>query len=246
MAKKRFCNVEIWDKTWFMELSPKLKCLVRYIYDKCDYSGLWVPNWKLVSIHINDTISSADLELLPSDQFEMMPEGKIFMPQYINFQYGVLSEQCMAHKPVFSAINKNNLSNRVFNRVSDTLQYKEKEKEKDIEEEKVENKSDSEKIETKDIENQFQKLNDFIREEASQLLKLKTQLSVNEFDKIMIRVRKNDFTTELIKKTLQSMSNTIGIEKKYASVYLTLLNWLDRAKTSKEIIVSNDRILKVL
>lgn len=133
MAKKRFCNIEIWDKSWFMELSPKLKCLVRYIYDKCDCTGVWVPNWKLVSVHINDSISEADLKLLPPDQFEILQGDKIFLPEFINFQYGVLSEQCMAHKPVFATLKKNNLSNRVFNRVSDTLL--DKEKEKDIEKE---------------------------------------------------------------------------------------------------------------
>lgn len=121
-----------------MELSPKNKCLIRYLFDNCDCSGVWTPNWKLASLHIGEIVDKDDLITLPEEQFEVLETGKIFLPDFINFQYGKLSELSPAHKPVFSAIQKNNLSDRVFNRVlsrvSDTLQEKDiyKEKEKDI------------------------------------------------------------------------------------------------------------------
>ena len=54
MAKKRFRDIEIWDKEWYMELSPRLKCLANYIFDNCDASGVWNPNWKLLNLRIND------------------------------------------------------------------------------------------------------------------------------------------------------------------------------------------------
>jgi hypothetical protein len=133
MSKKRFTDIEIWDKEWFMELSPKLKCLVRYLFDKCDPSGVWKPNWKLASIHIKDQVNEKDLQGIPKDQFEILPDGKIFLPDFITFQYGVLSEKSPAHKPIFRAIEKNRLSNRVFSRVADTLQEKDKEMEEDKE-----------------------------------------------------------------------------------------------------------------
>ena len=31
---KRFTDTELWDKEWFMKLSPKLKCLVKLVRDK--------------------------------------------------------------------------------------------------------------------------------------------------------------------------------------------------------------------
>lgn len=134
MAKKRFTDIEIWDKEWYMELNPTLKCLTKYIFDKCDASGCWKPNWKLASLHINDTVTIDDLKRLPKDQYEVLENGKIFIPDFINFQYGTLSEKSPAHNPVFTAIIKNNLSNRVFNRVLDTP--KDKDKEKDIDKDK--------------------------------------------------------------------------------------------------------------
>lgn len=133
MAKKRFTDIEIWDKEWFMDLTPKLKCLIRYLFDKCDASGVWNPNWKLASTHIKEPVSVKDLEGIPKEQYEILPGGKIFLPDFISFQYGFLSEKSPAHKPVFKAIEKNRLSDRVFDRVCDTLQEKETDKEEEKE-----------------------------------------------------------------------------------------------------------------
>lgn len=136
MAKKRFTDIEIWDKEWFMELSPTLKCLIKYMFDKCDAAGCWKPNWKLASLHINDVVQLSDLSLIPKDQYEILPNGKIYIPDFIKFQYGTLSEKSPAHNPVFFAIEKNNLSNRVFNRVQSTLKEEDIYMEEEIEREK--------------------------------------------------------------------------------------------------------------
>lgn len=137
MAKKRFRDIEIWDKEWYMELAPRLKCLVDYLYDNCDASGVWTPNWKLLNLRINDEkkLTIDDIKLIPEGNFEVLENGKIFVIEFINFQYGTLSEASPAHKPVFQAIKNNNLSNRVFNRLSNSLKEKEKDKEKEMDKE---------------------------------------------------------------------------------------------------------------
>lgn len=127
---KRFTDTQIWEKEWFMALSPRLKCLWRYLTERCDQSGVWEPNWALASLYIGEVVATADLKNF-GHHIEILQNGKIFIPDFINFQYGALSEKSPAHKPVFRAISKNNLSNRVFNRVSNTLQEKEEEKEKE-------------------------------------------------------------------------------------------------------------------
>lgn len=133
MAKKRFADTEIWNKEWFMDLTPRLKCLVRYLFDSCDPSGVWSPNWKLASLHIGEAVEIGDVVSLPDTLVEVLPNGKIFLPGFIDFQYGQLSENSPAHKPVFLAITKNGLGTRVFNRVSNTLQEKDKVKEEEKE-----------------------------------------------------------------------------------------------------------------
>lgn len=177
MAKKRFTDIEIWDKEWYMELSPKHKCLMKYIFDKCDASGCWKPNWKLASLHINDTVTLTDLNELPQSQYELLDNGKIFIPDFINFQYGKLSRNSPAHNPIFIALEKNNLSDRVFNRVQSTLKDKEEEKEKDKEEEVY-----SPKFNYKPKTSDFNGLPDIKIGSVIQLFKITKQVDVTSED----------------------------------------------------------------
>lgn len=131
MAKKRFTDIEIWDREWYMELKPVHKCLMKYIFDKCDACGCWKPNWRLASLHIGEKVDFADLKQLPKHQYEVLENGKVFIPDFIKFQYGKLSEKSPAHNPVFLAIDNNNLSDRVFNRLYNSPKEKEKEKEEE-------------------------------------------------------------------------------------------------------------------
>lgn len=133
---KRFTDTQLWEKAWFMRLKPKHKCLWNFLKDRCDQSGVWEPNWELASIYIGEPITVKDLYEL-GGHVELLKNGKVYIPDFINFQYGRISENSPAHKPVFRAIEKNNLSDRVFNRVSNTLQEKEKDKEEEMEEEIV-------------------------------------------------------------------------------------------------------------
>lgn len=134
---KRFCDTLIWEKEWFMKLSPKHKCLFRYLTERCDPAGVWEPNWILASLYIGEYVDQSDLLLL-NDQVEKLPSGKIWLSGFILFQYGKLSEKSPAHIPVYKSIEKNDLVHRVFNRVPKTLEEKEKEMVKEEEKEKEE------------------------------------------------------------------------------------------------------------
>lgn len=43
------------------------------------------------------------------DRVEALDSGKYFVPKFIAFQYGELSESCPAHKPIFKAIHQHRL-----------------------------------------------------------------------------------------------------------------------------------------
>ncbi len=88
---KRFTDTQMWEKEWFMALSPKIKCLWNYLKDRCDQSGVWEPNWQLASIYIGEPVTKNDLKLLGC-HIEVLENGKIYIPDFINFQYGRISE----------------------------------------------------------------------------------------------------------------------------------------------------------
>lgn len=142
---KRFTDTDLWDKEWFMTLSPKLKCLVKYVRDKCDIAGFWSPNWRLASMHIGEEVCENDLLNIDSgNQFERLPDGKFLCSGFINFQYGeTLSEKSPVHRKVMAILDKNKIGYKYpLNRVSDTLQEEEEDKEEDKEEEKEKDKEE--------------------------------------------------------------------------------------------------------
>ena len=129
---KRFCDTEIWDKDWFMKLSCKHKCLIRFIFDKCDVAGIWEPNWTLASLYVGEQCSTFDLAAL-DHQLKKLAGGKIFVLDFISFQYGTLSEKCNPHLKVISILKKHNLFQEYL---KGTLGVKDKEQEEDMEEDK--------------------------------------------------------------------------------------------------------------
>lgn len=105
---KRFTDTEIWDKAWFMELKPELKCLVKYVRDKCDLAGIWNPNYALASLLIGVKVTEEDiLGIDNGKQFELLPDGKIYCVDFVEFQYGsTLSPSSPVHKKVLDLLNK--------------------------------------------------------------------------------------------------------------------------------------------
>lgn len=108
---KRFTDTEIWDKQWFMELSPKLKCFVKYVRDKCDLAGIWYPNYMLASVYIGEQVFEDDLLAIDDgNQFERLKDGKIYCTGFIEFQYGTsLNPFSPVHKKIIDILSKHDI-----------------------------------------------------------------------------------------------------------------------------------------
>lgn len=138
---KRFVDTELDDKPWFNELPCRLKCAVQYIFRKCDSAGIWEPNYVIATAYVGEG-GFKESEILCIDgggQFEKLPNGKIFVTGFCDFQYGTLSEDCKPHRPVIQKLKKHNLYERVskgYKKGIDTLQEKDKEKEEEKDKDK--------------------------------------------------------------------------------------------------------------
>lgn len=97
----RLVDTELWDKDWFMDLSPKLKCLVQYFWAKCDNAGVLKPNWKLISLQIGEEVTEQDLlQVDDGKQFESFA-GKIWAVEFIKFQQkGKLTYRKPPHRQI--------------------------------------------------------------------------------------------------------------------------------------------------
>ena len=140
---KRMTETDIWSKEWFMTLEPRLKCLVRFIWDNCDNAGVWSPNWTLAKIMIGEEVSIDDIKKIDNgNKHEILKNGKIWIKDFVEFQCGkTLNPKSPPHKKVIDLLESYSLLDRVFNRVLDTPIEEEEEKE---EEEEVEREEDKE------------------------------------------------------------------------------------------------------
>lgn len=164
---KRFTSTEKWADPWFRKLSPKLKCLWDWLYTQCDIVGSVDPDFELASFQIGDEVSERDLKDF-GNRIRRLPSGRYWIVKFIEFQYGELTPDCRAHRPILSLCdrlsipyqeNANTLSipyrenaNRVsipYQKNANGYQYPQ-EKEKEQEQEKEKEKEQEKEQETND------------------------------------------------------------------------------------------------
>jgi hypothetical protein len=123
---KRFTETQKWEDPWFRRLPLEMKLLWQWLCDRCDNAGIIDPDIELASFQIGyqypmDTLSQFDGRVIK------IACGKWFIPKFIEFQYGNLSHDCKAHRPIFLSLEKHGMKG--YPKGIDTLQEKETEKE---------------------------------------------------------------------------------------------------------------------
>ena len=133
---KRFTDTELWDKEWFMKLSPKLKCLVKMVRDKCDLSGVWSPNWIIANTYIGEKVTEEELLSINNGlQFEKNENGKIICLDFIRFQYGKLSDKSPVHRKILSILEFHKIE---YKHPIDRVQEEEEEEEEEDKDKSIE------------------------------------------------------------------------------------------------------------
>ena len=126
---KRFVDTELFRKAWYRRLPCRQKALWEHLRLACDASGVLDADWDSISFHIGEQMAESDLELL-KEQVEILPSGKLFLKDFIGFQYGILSTDCRPHQKIFELIRKNGIE-RVLDTLSDRVLDRDKEEEED-------------------------------------------------------------------------------------------------------------------
>ena len=146
---KRFTDTALWDKEWFMNFSPIEKVAWYYIKDKCDNVGVWSPNFGLANFVIGKPVDWDKLLIHSNGNITAMDNGKWFIVDFVDFQYGELKETCPPHKSYIKLLSKHGLLKGYSKGIS-TLQDKDKEKDKDKDKEKEEEKKHGDKVKLAD------------------------------------------------------------------------------------------------
>lgn len=134
---RRMVDTEIWKKDWFLDLSFKQKCLVKFLYDNCDCAGIYEISYRMLRSCFNEEIKKEDFEGLK--QIRFISENKIFIEDFIKFQYGISINELNpsksnVHKGIYKSLEKNGLLtlNEPLSKGSATVLDKDKVKDKEL------------------------------------------------------------------------------------------------------------------
>ena len=119
--KKRFTDCDKWRDPWFRRLSGQAKLLWLWLLDNCDNAGVLDVDLELAAFQIGSELKPGAIKEL-KDKVEKLPNGKVWIRNFIYFQYSVGNNKrfapgCKPHAVVLELLEKNNLSDRV----ADTL-----------------------------------------------------------------------------------------------------------------------------
>ena len=109
---KRFCDTEIWNKSWFLDLPIKQKLLTKFIFDNCDCAGIYEISWRLLKFYFDEEITKEDFQKIK--QVKFLNENTIFVEDFILFQCSInsltdLNANNNAHKGIIKRLEKYNL-----------------------------------------------------------------------------------------------------------------------------------------
>lgn len=133
---KRFTDTTIWERAWFRELTPRMKCAWRFLLDRCDHAGIWQIDIALMSFHIGEPVSLQDLVSSFGDRVQLL-DDKVFVPGFVEFQYGELNPANRAHASAIAILKKQGVYKPL---ASPLLGPKDKDKDKEQDKDKVKDK----------------------------------------------------------------------------------------------------------
>ena len=103
---KRFTDTDKWTKQWFGDLSIREKVLWLYCCDACDAAGIADFSTKFFSVSVGFPVKKETLDKAFGDRIVWLESSKFFIPSFIEFQYGQLTEACKPHKPIIKELEK--------------------------------------------------------------------------------------------------------------------------------------------
>ena len=130
---KRFTDTDKWKKPFIRSLEAPYKLLWFYILDDCDHAGIWHVDMEVASIRIGHHVDEKTALKNFGERINNFAPGKWFIPDFIFFQYGELTEKNRLHVSVINILNKYKIKP-----LTSPLQgVKDKDKDKEQEKDKV-------------------------------------------------------------------------------------------------------------
>jgi len=134
---KRLTDTAKWNEPFLRNLKSQYKLFWLYILDECDHAGVWICDFEVASLKIGEKITLKNAKEALQDNIIEIDNGKrLFIPYFIDFQYGILNQSNKVHASVLTILEKYNLvdaNNKplVWGIISPLQGAKDKDKDKD-------------------------------------------------------------------------------------------------------------------
>lgn len=130
---KRLTDTDKWKKPFIKSLPTEYKVFWLFLLDECDHSGIWHVEMEIVEARLGIKLSLEKIRGFFKEKIVEFDSGtKMFIPDFVSFQYGILNPDNKVHRSVISSLNKYEL----LGYVSPLLGAKDKAKVKDMDKEK--------------------------------------------------------------------------------------------------------------
>ena len=126
----------LWHKEWFMNLAPTEKAAFLYLTSECDIAGVWSPNYELANFILGETIDWDALAEKCHKNIVVLDDGKWWLRDFCDFQYGELKPTCKPHAAVLKLLDQHSLT-KGYPKGIDTLKDKDKDKDLDKDKDKI-------------------------------------------------------------------------------------------------------------
>jgi len=104
---KRFTDSDKWKKPFIKQLPLEYKIFWLYLLDDCDHAGIWHVDMEIAEIKLGTKLSLEKARGLFGERVVEFDNGtKWFIPDFIAFQYGELTERNKMFKPVSAVLSK--------------------------------------------------------------------------------------------------------------------------------------------
>lgn len=117
---KRFTDTNKYKKPFIRGLQGAYKLLWDFLYHDCDHAGIWIVDFEIAQSYIGKDMPIDHVQALKNFNdgevriIEIDNGKKWFIPSFIEFQYGQLTEKNRAHASVIQILLKHNLIDSSF------------------------------------------------------------------------------------------------------------------------------------
>jgi hypothetical protein len=117
---KRFTDTNKYKKPFIRGLQGAYKLLWDFLYHDCDHAGIWIVDFEIAQSYIGKDMPIDHIQALKNFNdgevriIEIDNGKKWFIPSFIEFQYGQLTEKNRAHASVIQILLKHDLVDSSF------------------------------------------------------------------------------------------------------------------------------------